>query len=433
MSDRHFQRAHKTHMSGDRQAARLLYEEILKKTPKHIDARYMLGTLLAESGEYELALSHLKNAANRMPTSPMIHTNIGSVYLKLGRLDEASEYYKKSLRLDPHVPETLFNLGVIFYQQKKLEEAVTYIEKSVELRPDFSLAYATLGKIHQERNHPDLAVASYTRQLEYHPSSVEALVALGNIAAARQNYSSAMVYFKRVLEIDPANDSAHHAVAALSGETTSTAPKQHVEQLFDGLADSFDSHLTGLKYRVPEMLREMLAAATENQQRFERAIDLGCGTGLAGIQLKPMVEHLTGLDLSKKMVEASRAKGIYDELVVSDIYEYLASSQQRYDLFVATDVFIYVGDLSGIFEVIGACARERAYFLFSIEEVLEQDFILRPSGRYAHSRNYIEKLAVKNGFLIEGVQATDLRMEDQRPIKGDLLMLRHVKNNRASS
>ena len=99
MSDRHFQQAYNKHMAGDMQAARALYERILEKVPKHVDARYMLGTLLAESGELELALTHLKIAASRMPNSPMIITNLGNVYLKLGELDQARECYQRSLQL----------------------------------------------------------------------------------------------------------------------------------------------------------------------------------------------------------------------------------------------------------------------------------------------------------------------------------------------
>lgn len=303
MSDRHFQRAYSTHMSGDRQAARDLYERILKKTPKHVDARYMLGTLLAESGELELALTHLKAAAIRMPNSPMIHTNLGNVYLKLGKLDLASDCYQRSLKLDPLVPETLFNLGAIFHQQGKLEDAATYIESSLEIKPNFPAAYFKLSKIYREQNHPDLAAACFIKVLADDPDSIEALFELGNIYAAHQDYANAAFYFKRILEIDPGNDSARHAVAALSGETTTTAPAAHVEQLFDEMSESFESHLDQLGYRAPEMLKEMLIALAGDKVHFDRAIDLGCGTGLSGVQFRTMVTHLTGLDLSQKMVD----------------------------------------------------------------------------------------------------------------------------------
>src|SRR4030067_1960227 len=123
-----------------------------------------------------------------------------------------------------------------------------------------------------------------------------------------------------------------------------------------------------------------------------------------------MVKHLTGLDLSQKMLDVARTKDIYDELSKTDICQYLESSQQQYDLFIATDVFVYIGDLSDTFRTISAHAIPDACFVFSTEESLEQDFVLRPTGRYAHSRNYIEKLPRTHGFAIASSHTINLRM-----------------------
>jgi len=428
MSDKHFQRAYSSHMAGDRETARALYEKVLMKQPKHIDARYMLGTLLAESGRTELALTHLKTAAARMPNSAMIHTNLGNVYLRLGKLDQASECYKKSLKLDPQVPETLFNLGVIHHQQGKLEEAASYIESSLEIKPSFHEAYMELSKIYREQNQPDLAAACFIKVLAIKPDKIEALFELGNLYAASQNYASASFYFRRILEIEPGNESARHAVAALSGQTTPTAPRSHVENLFDDLSGSFDSHLEQLGYRTPELLKDTVIALAGEGVHFERAIDLGCGTGLSGIQFRQMVAHLTGLDLSQKMVDQARAKGLYDELVKEDVCQYLDSSQHQYDLFIATDVFIYIGELTDVFSKVSAHAKPGSCFVFSTEAVSEQDYILRPSGRYAHSKNYIKALADKCGFVIASSQTTNLRLEGQQQIIGELFVLTKDKH-----
>jgi predicted TPR repeat methyltransferase len=93
-------------------------------------------------------------------------------------------------------------------------------------------------------------------------------------------------------------------------------------------------------------------------------------------------------------------------------------------LFIATDVFIYVGELSDVFSKVRAHAKPGACFVFSTEMELEQDYILRPSGRYAHSRNYIEALADKHGFALAASQTTDLRKEAQQQIIGELYVLK---------
>lgn len=424
MSDKYFKQAYSTHMAGDILAAQARYEQILKKNPKHVETRYMLGALLSGTGDLENALVHLKAAANRMPNSPTIQTGLGNVYLKLGKLDHARDCYQRSLALNPQIPETFFNLSVILFQQRQRQKAATYLEKSIRLRSDFPAAFQKLGIIHKESKHFDGSATCFITALERSPDFLNMLHDIGNIYAAHQDYKNAAICYKRIIEIDPGDDSARHAFSALTGETTAVAPPTHVAGLFDGMADNFESHLKQLGYRAPDQCREMLIALVGDQAHFDYAIDLGCGTGLLGMQFRPMATHLTGLDLSKKMIDLARTKGIYDELATCDICQYLEASERRYDLFLSTDVFAYIGDLSGVFEAINAHANSGAYFIFSTEEVAEQDYILRPTGRYAQSRNYIEALAVAHDFSIEGCRATKLRMEGQQQIEGNLFVLK---------
>lgn len=324
--------------------------------------------------------------------------------------------------------EALFKLGSTCFQQGKTDNALHYLEKCVELKPDLIEAYLMLGKIYQQLNRPNFAATNLIRYLEYVPNSVEVFFELGNLFAAYKDYANATVYFKRILEIDPSNGSARHAVAALSGETTDTAPRDHVQKIFDDLADSFENHLTELGYNAPEKLKQMLLSVSGNDTHFQRAIDLGCGTGLSGVQFRQMITHFTGLDLSPKMIEIAGSKKIYDELTTSDICPFLESTNQQYDLFLATDVFVYIGDLDHLFQTVCSHSLPGAYFLFTIETASEEkNHILRPTGRYAHSRRYIKTLARKHGFTVELSQHDNLRNEGGQSIKGELFVLRTTK------
>lgn len=422
MDDTNFQQAYSKHMSGDTQTARKLYEDILEKSPKHTDARYMLGTLLAESGALEDALAQLAIAAKQAPGSPMIQTNLGNVYFKLGKLDQAGKHYQQALKINPLMPETLFNLAIIFTRQNRLREAATHLERGLKINPNFSAARRKLGSIYRELNQHPAAIKHLGKFLEQHPDDVPALFDIGNAYAAQNKQSEALVYFRRILEVAPDNQSAQHAVAALTGQTTPTAPPEHVAQLFDEMSEKFDGHLKQLGYRVPEMLTELLLGIS-GDARFERAIDFGCGTGLLGAQIKSHVSHLTGIDLSPKMIALAGTKSSYDELAVSDICEFMDAAKHQYNLFMSTDVFIYIGDLSGIFQSVRNHVAPGAYFIFSIEETSERDYVLRPSGRYAQSTHYIESLAKTHDFSIRASRSIDLRMERTQTVKGNLFVL----------
>lgn len=424
MQKNNFQNAYETHMAGDAQSARQLYEDILLKEPRHIDARYMLGTLLAEGGQLEEALVHLKGAAGQQPNSPMIQTNLGNVFLKLGKLEQAKDCYQRALKLNPRMPETLFNLGLILYQQKKPDKAAPYFEKCLQASPDFTSAYLKLGQVCRELNRPDYAAACFRKVIELSPDSIEALTELGNLLAASQDIDGAAQCFRQILAVDPENASARHAVAALTGETTAAAPAAHVAHLFDELSEDFEQHLKQLGYCAPALFRQMIIDLLGEEAHFDHAIDLGCGTGLSGVQFRPMIKHLSGLDLSPKMIELARIKNLYDELTTDELCHHLENTLRRYDLFIATDVFAYIGDLSAVFASIQARAMPGAYFLFSTEESLQQDYILQPTGRYAHARDYIETLAQTYGFKVAAHQSTDLRKEGEQQITADLFVLR---------
>jgi predicted TPR repeat methyltransferase len=56
-------------------------------------------------------------------------------------------------------------------------------------------------------------------------------------------------------------------------------------------------------------------------------------------------------------------------------------------------------------------------FCFTVEEA-DEDLVLRPSLRYAHSEAYVRRLASGNGFEVTRVERRPVREEQRRPIGG---------------
>src|SRR5581483_7481973 len=88
-------------------------------------------------------------------------------------------------------------------------------------------------------------------------------------------------------------------------------------------------------------------------------LDLGCGTGLAGQVFAPLASRLDGVDLSPAMIAKAEARGLYDHLAVADLETGLAQPQAfglapAYDLILAADTLVYLGDLRGVFRAAAA-------------------------------------------------------------------------------
>jgi predicted TPR repeat methyltransferase len=93
-------------------------------------------------------------------------------------------------------------------------------------------------------------------------------------------------------------------------------------------------------------------------------------------------------------------------------------------LILAADVFIYVGGLDQVFKATGAALRSGGLLAFSIEEEEGSDgYVLRPTGRYAHSIGYIRRLAEAAGLRELSLEECVLRMDKGQPINGYIVVL----------
>jgi predicted TPR repeat methyltransferase len=216
-------------------------------------------------------------------------------------------------------------------------------------------------------------------------------------------------------------------------------PPAYVAQIFDRAAESFDQHLThNLHYRGPELVVSAVTAALAGQSASGgpagpgdhrepgewTVLDAGCGTGLAGALLRPLADRLEGVDLSSQMLELARCRQIYDHLECADLQEFLATHLAGYDLIVAIDVLIYLGDLQEVFRRVAAALCPGGIFACSVEQGDPDEFRLRPTGRYVHGHRYLAQVWETAGLQTISVSRQSLRNEDGCPVPGLVCVVR---------
>lgn len=242
---------------------------------------------------------------------------------------------------------------------------------------------------------------------------------LGEMQEAAGAHGEAAEAWRTTLKLDPHDRPGAALKLELIGEVPPSAapPGAFVEALFDQYAGSFDQSLVGkLAYRVPELLFDAICARGE--RRFECAVDLGCGTGLMGERLRPSAGVLEGHDISSAMLKKAEAKKVYDRLVKSDLQS-LSLPAASADLVTAADVFMYVGALDGIVAAAASALLPGGLFAFSVEKHCgPEDFVLRPSRRYAHSQAYLRRLLDAHGLSVASVATAPIRTDRGEPIEG---------------
>jgi len=377
--------------SGRLKQAEQAYRLVLRWSPGHPTAYYNLGIIYYRMEKFDLSIVSYMSSLEVEPENVDTLYNIGLTFKAQGKFNEAIACYEYAASIDAHDADVLYNLGVLFELEGEYDNAIKWYKEAILVDPDYRRAHNNLAVLHHRAGELEMAALSYNR-----------LVALGYHVA-----------------------SATHMLAALRGKTTPTAPLEYIRDVFDAYASDFEHELVDhLEYGVPGRLLRECRRSLGRSLRFRNVVDLGCGTGLAGREFRGISAMLTGVDISENMIRAAREKGGYDILEVGDIQGFLQNTGERYDLFIATDVFIYVGDLRQLFALVAGCSRPKALFVFSTERCKGTGYLLRDTGRYAHSVSYVADLARRCHFSVEMRCPAGIRKERGRWIAGDLFALR---------
>jgi len=375
---------------GDTDKAVTAYRKSIDLDGANANAHYNLGTILGQQGRYEEAVSALNKSLSLEPREAMARNNLGLALSRLGKLDEAVRSLEQATKLDAKYGNAWFNLGDAYYCRGELQKAVDAFQNCIDLVPDFVEAHYNMG----------IALHDLKRK----PESIKCL--------------------ERTIELAPDHAAARHMLAALTGNTPDSAPHQFVTNLFDQYSSRFETDLINrLGYRIPERLRKLFTEHTAPDTRLTRVVDLGCGTGLSGKPFRDIADYLAGIDISNNMLAQARDKEIYNDLFAGDLCDQLQQLPDSYDLFIAADVMIYIGNLEPIFRAVNSKASPGAYFTFSVESTEEQDFILLPTGRYAHASAYISRMAAVFDFTVTAREKVPIRKEGDDWIPGEIYLL----------
>jgi len=391
--------------------------------PLNAEAHNNLAVLLNELGRLKEAEVSYKKAIELKPDYAEAHSNLAIILKEQSRLKEAEACYRQAIKLKPDYAEAHYNMGNTLKELGRLEEAEACYKKAIKLKPDYVKAYNNLGVMLQEQGKLDEAEVSYKKAITLKPDYADFYANLGNTLRDQDKLLEAKLNYKKAIELKGDSKKFKHIFDALTGKTTNFAPREYVEVLFDNYAINFENSLVNkLEYKIPNKIVEMIVAKNPNIQ-LGSVLDLGCGTGLIGDEIKKYCSNLEGVDLSKLMLEKASAKNIYDKLEHQDIVEYLSTEDLDFNYFISSDVFVYVGNLSEIFRLIKSRNKSKGKFVFSTEHTDRDGFFLEQTGRYSHSKKYIESLCNKFGYKLSHFEVVNLRKNKNKFIIGGLYFL----------
>ncbi|OQW53943.1 class I SAM-dependent DNA methyltransferase [Candidatus Raskinella chloraquaticus] len=262
--------------------------------------------------------------------------------------------------------------------------------------------------------------------LDLVPGWAAAHVALGEILAKRGDIEQACAALRAALVSDPVDHlGAGARLAVLRGETPDHLPPAHVQALFDGYAARFEDSLVGaLNYRAPSLLVEAVEAVLPGHH-FAAMLDLGCGTGLGARAFADRAAAIDGIDLSPGMLRRARDSGLYRQLIAGDLTALLqtpaaSSLQPGYDLVIAADVFVYLGELYPTLQAIFDRLAAGGVLAFTVQSHAGDGVVLGADYRFAHASTYLAQLAHHLGFTVRAASPAVTRQDRGIDVPGEL-------------
>src|SRR5450631_244823 len=386
--------------TGDLSGAEAAYRSALDAEPSWAPAWQCLGSLKAELHQDEEAIECLLRFLKAGGVSAPVCAMLGKLFYENGRIAKAADAFHDAVLLDRESAHYRRMLSDCTFMQAVLEgeaidPAILDFRKSIELQGGDPLA--ELRK-----------TLAATMGMFSGFGSIDAATRVG----------------EKYLDLWPGNEEIAYLVQALRADPNiDRSPAGYLVKHFDAFADTFDAQLVDrLGYDVPAKIVFALRAILPADRPLD-VLDAGCGTGLCGPLLKPFARSLAGIDLSPKMIEVARKRGIYDRLDCCEIVARLDGLPKSLNLIVAADVVIYFGDLAPLFASAAKALRGQGFFAFSTEFRAGAGYGILPSGRFAHSPAYVFDIA-NTSFEQPTHIETTIRLHANRRVVGNIFIFR---------
>jgi predicted TPR repeat methyltransferase len=426
------------------QEALELFERALVLKPDFVDALSNHATTLLEMGRYGEGLAELDRTLAIDPGHAISWNNRGNALLNLDRYEEALESYDRALAIQPDFPdaqqnrlnalgemnrdsprfaEILCTQGAELMRRQRWDEALERFEEALLAQPDFVDALAGRGTVLLGMGRAQDALAAFDAAIAMAPEHAISWNNRGNALAALKRFDEAVESYERALAAQPdlsqAAENRDNALFELRRATR--CPPGYMRNLFDNFASHYDeTMLEKLGYRAHQHLRTLAESTLPRRDRPWRILDLGCGTGLAGEAFKDLAAggRLDGIDLAPRMIERARSRGIYDDFILADIETALPAPGPRYDLILAADTMIYLGDLAAIFASVAQRLEPGGFYLFAVEGMPGEGWQQTPMNRFRHSQSYLRDEAARAGLAFIAMMECKLRHEAAEPVPG---------------
>ena len=173
------------------------------------EARYLVGSVLAELGAPQQAIGHFRKALELAPNHIMVLIKLAPLYSQLGETDSSIAVYERALELYPDNIILLSDYGLLLGQSGQTDKALKFLLRAQRLEPDAPGLNNNLGTVYITAGQHTKAIEAFKKAIDDSPEDPEPYYNLGNLYAILKNPEQAEKYFLEAIQRNPKHVGAH--------------------------------------------------------------------------------------------------------------------------------------------------------------------------------------------------------------------------------
>jgi len=190
-------------MKGQRDEAEKFINEVLKESPRNVDANFMLGTLNLRDNQGEKAVAAFRTIVNDKPEFMAGYVNLAQAHLLNQETDLAAEVLKNGLKVNPNSREVLRMLARVLVIKKEYRDAETQLRKILDAQPKDGEARADLGDVFASAGNLTQAEQEYLTISEQYPKYFLGPLKLSVLYQMEGKWKPAIAAAEKAYQLNP--------------------------------------------------------------------------------------------------------------------------------------------------------------------------------------------------------------------------------------
>jgi cellulose synthase operon protein C len=179
-----------------------LDDEILKTSPRDLDALIDRGQVEIRQGKFQQAVETLQTAILNNSASGLAYFHLGNAFDRLGKLTEAENSWQNAVRLQPDLTEAQLALARLALTKGEMQVLGQASDRIIALRPASPTGYALRALSFIRQSQLVSAERDARQAIRLGPQSPEGYMEMGNLRLAQKNYEDAAGFYRQALDRD---------------------------------------------------------------------------------------------------------------------------------------------------------------------------------------------------------------------------------------